>query len=46
MGIAPDFESDGPIRYAHRREGDADIYFVANRDANEVKRHLSLPGHR
>lgn len=33
LGIPPDFESDGPIRYAHRRDGKTDIYFVANREA-------------
>lgn len=30
MGIAPDFESDGPIRYTHRRDGSMDLYFVAS----------------
>jgi hypothetical protein len=31
--VPPDFESDGPLRYTHRRDGDTDIYFVANRSA-------------
>jgi len=30
MGVPPDFESDVNLRYTHRRDGDADIYFVAN----------------
>ena len=30
MGVLPDFESDVPLRYVHRRDGDTDIYFVAN----------------
>jgi hypothetical protein len=30
LGTVPDFESDGPVRYTHRRDGDTDIYFVAN----------------
>lgn len=30
-GLPPDFESDGPLRYTHRRDGQKDIYFVANR---------------
>ncbi len=30
MNVPPDFESDAPLRYTHRRDGDADIYFVAN----------------
>ncbi|MBI5388002.1 MAG: hypothetical protein HZA90_25340 [Verrucomicrobia bacterium] len=36
MGVTPDFESDGPLRYAHRRVGDGDIYFVANREDRSV----------
>jgi hypothetical protein len=30
MGVPPDFVSDGPIRFTHRRDGDSDIYFLAN----------------
>jgi len=30
MGIPEDFESDGPIRYGHRRTESEDFYFVAN----------------
>ncbi|MBI2433880.1 MAG: glycosyl hydrolase [Candidatus Hydrogenedentes bacterium] len=30
LGVLPDFESDQPLRFAHRREGDADLYFVSN----------------
>ncbi|NLH16470.1 MAG: hypothetical protein GX455_07825 [Phycisphaerae bacterium] len=30
MGVVPDFESDFPLRYIHRTEGDTEIYFVAN----------------
>lgn len=37
MQVAPDFESDGQLRYTHRRDGDADIYFVANPAATPVK---------
>jgi hypothetical protein len=29
-GVQPDFESDSPLRYTHRREDDTDIYFLAN----------------
>ncbi|MCO5052883.1 MAG: hypothetical protein M9920_11320 [Verrucomicrobiae bacterium] len=32
-GVPPDFESDGPLRYTHRRDGAAEFYFVANRNA-------------
>ena len=31
MNIPPDFESDGDVRYVHRHELGADIYFVGNR---------------
>jgi hypothetical protein len=37
MGVAPDFESDTPLRYTHRRDGTTDIYFVANPEDREVK---------
>jgi hypothetical protein len=37
LGVPPDFESDGPVRYTHRRTGEADIYFVANRDDRQVE---------
>jgi hypothetical protein len=36
-GLPPDFESDGPIRYTHRRTKEADIYFVANREDRWVE---------
>ncbi len=37
MELPPDFEAEGPIRYTHRRAGDIDIYFVANRQAESVE---------
>jgi hypothetical protein len=30
LGVPPDFESDGTLSYIHRRDGDMDIFFVAN----------------
>jgi hypothetical protein len=36
LGVPPDFESDGPLRYTHRRTGEADIYFVANREGRQL----------
>lgn len=30
QGVVPDFESDGAIRFIHRRAEEAEIYFVAN----------------
>ncbi len=37
MGVQPDFESDGPLRYTHRHAAEADIYFVANREDRTVE---------
>ncbi len=37
VGVAPDFESDGPIRYCHRHAADAEFYFVANREERAVE---------
>ena len=34
LGVPPDFEADGTLRYIHRRDGDTDIYFVANPGTN------------
>jgi hypothetical protein len=34
--IRPDFQSEKPLRFTHRRNGNADIYFVANPEAREV----------
>ncbi len=42
MKVAPDFESDVQLRYTHRRDGDADIYFVANPVATPVKARASF----
>ena len=36
MGIPEDFESDGPLRYAHRRTENEELYFVANRTGKPV----------
>lgn len=36
MGVPPDFESEVPLRYIHRRDGAADIYFVANGQPSAV----------
>ncbi len=37
LGLAPDFESDGPVRCIHRRTDAAEIYFVANRESRAVE---------
>jgi hypothetical protein len=36
LDIAPDFQSGKKLLYTHRRSGDADIYFVANPQAQDV----------
>ncbi|MBE7502411.1 MAG: hypothetical protein HS113_19425 [Verrucomicrobiales bacterium] len=30
LDVPPDLEADAPLRYTHRRDGDVDLYFVAN----------------
>lgn len=35
-GVAPDFESDGPLRYTHRAGKNLELYFVANRTERAV----------
>jgi hypothetical protein len=37
MGVPPDFESGARLRYVHRRDGETDIYFVANSENRSVK---------
>ena len=41
LGVPPDFESTGDVRYTHRHEPSRDIYFIANRTA----KHLSARCH-
>jgi hypothetical protein len=41
-GIVPDFGSDVPLRYTHRRTPERDIYFVANPSASRVKAHVEF----
>jgi hypothetical protein len=42
MNVAPDFSSDVPLRYAHRVDGAADIYFVANPENRDVAAEASF----
>jgi hypothetical protein len=37
MNVPPDFASDKQLRYIHRRDGDAEIYFVANGSPTTVE---------
>jgi len=39
MSVADDFSSEVPLRYIHRRDGDVDIYFLAN----PLNRELETP---
>ncbi|HWC58400.1 MAG TPA: glycosyl hydrolase, partial [Verrucomicrobiae bacterium] len=40
LNVKPDFESESPgtaeINFIHRRDGDTEIYFIANRSTNSV----------
>lgn len=36
MKVPQDFQSDGPVRYGHRRTDSADIYFIANTSSQQV----------
>lgn len=36
LGVPPDFETTGGVRYIHRREEQADIYFVGNRSSSPL----------
>lgn len=37
MGVPPDFESEGSVRYIHRRIDETDVYFVANCEERVVE---------
>jgi hypothetical protein len=37
MAVAPDFSSDVPLRWTHRRDGGTEIYFVANPEPRAVE---------
>jgi hypothetical protein len=37
MSVQPDFSSDPPLRWNHRRDGETEIYFVANPEAKAVE---------
>ncbi len=37
MKIPMDFQSDGPVRYGHRRTGALDIYFISNTENRKVE---------
>lgn len=37
LGVPEDFAASGPVRYAHRRTDDREIYFVSNRTAGAIR---------
>ena len=37
IGVTPDLEADRNLRFAHRRDGGGDIYFVANPDPTTAR---------
>jgi hypothetical protein len=42
MSVSPDLLSDAPLRWAHRREGGAEIYFVANPEDRTFKTGIAF----
>jgi hypothetical protein len=42
MNVAPDFASGVPLRYAHRQDGAADIYFLANPENRDIEAEPSF----
>ena len=42
QNVSPDFSADGPVRFTHRRDGDTEIYFVANREQNLVEANCTF----
>ena len=42
-GVPPDFRADRPLRYIHRRIGEADVYFVANGSTEGLRGDLLVP---
>ena len=42
MKVPLDFESDGPIRSIHRRDGNTEIYFLANREERSLNANCSF----
>jgi len=42
MAVSPDFASDVPLRYAHRRNGETEIYFVANPKDQKVEANATF----
>ncbi len=37
MSVRPDFSSDAPLNWTHRRDGETEIYFVANPEGRAVE---------
>ena len=37
MSVRPDFSSDAPLNWTHRRDGETEIYFVANPEGRIVE---------
>ena len=46
MDVPPDFQSDGPVRYGHRRTGKEEIYFIANTANQKVEATCTFRVHQ
>lgn len=42
LNVAEDFVADGPVRYAHRKLPDMEIYFISNRSKNKINVNCSF----
>jgi hypothetical protein len=42
MNVSPDFNAEPFLRYTHRHDGDADIYFVANPEARPLEANATF----
>ena len=42
MNVPPDFQADQNLRYIHKRDGKADIYFVSNGQPTAVEANCTF----
>lgn len=42
LGVLPDFEADADLDYIHRRDGEAEIYFISNPKGEKTSAHATF----